>query len=399
MSTPGVPLLFFTALSWAMALAWLWKGIASLIGMRKVTDLARLPLESLPALADGTAPHLSVLIPACNEEASIENTLLALAASREIRLEIIAINDRSTDSTGERIEALIARITSPHTIRVLHIHELPPGWLGKPHALSVGVAAAKAPWLLFTDGDVHFEPEALSRSLRWAYQQQADHLAIPPAQQLRSFGEVIMFGTMNAFVPWSIRPWKIADPNSRDSIGVGGFNMIRAETLEKLGGMQTLRMEVVEDLFLGKLVKKAGFAQRFALAPEWISIHWLTGWLSILKLTEKNGFAVCRYRISIALAVTFGLLLNAVVPVIAAAMGGWLLASAALMYLGIVLVYQANRRMSGVSPLAAIGFAPSAALCAYAFLRSMIVTLKHDGVQWRGTFYPLKSLRRFIAGE
>jgi glycosyltransferase involved in cell wall biosynthesis len=384
-----------------MALAWLWKGITSLIGMRKVTDLVRLPLEGLPALADGTAPHLSVFIPACNEEASIENTLLALLASREIRLEIIAINDRSTDSTGQRMESVAARIPddSPHTIRVFHIHELPPDWLGKPHALSVGAAAATAPWFLFTDGDVHFEPDALSGALRWAYQQQADHLAIPPAQQVRSFGEAIMFGTMNAFVPWSIRPWKIADPNSRDSIGVGGFNMIRAETLEKLGGMQTLRMEVVEDLFLGKLVKKAGFAQRFALAPEWISIHWLTGWLSILKLTEKNGFAVCRYRISLTLLVVLGLLLNAAVPVIAAAMGGWLLASAALMYLGIVLVYQANRRMSGVSPVAAIGFAPSAALCAYAFLRSMVVTLKRGGVQWRGTFYSLQSLRSFTARE
>ena len=387
----------FVALSWIVALAWLWHAVASLRGMPTLPDLTQVDPDSLPPLPDGYAPDVTVVVPACNEEKNIQATLRSLLASTGMRVEIIAVNDRSSDGTGERMERIAAEAAAdggPHSLRVLHISELPAGWLGKPHAMAMGAQQATSRWLLFTDGDVVFRLRALELALRHAEAQKADHLVLVPTVTLKTNGEAAALGVMSVLGGWTIRLWKVADPRARDSVGAGAFNLIRRDVYLRIGGFEALRMEVVEDLRLGWLVKHCGYAQRVAVGPHLVSIRWLQGTFGIVHLAEKNAFAVYRYRVGMTLLASLGLALQIVWPLLAIAFGGWSLVAGLLTYVAIVMTYAANRRETLVPPWLALFFAPAAAVVLYALLRSMVLALVRDGVQWRGTLYPLDELRR-----
>jgi hypothetical protein len=109
---------------------------------------------------------------------------------------------------------------------------------------------------------------------------------------------------------------------------------------------------------------------------------------------EKNGFAVFRYSLVLAGVMCLGLVANVVVPLEAIAAGGWALPAGLLTYLGVALIMLANRRLNGISPLAALLFAPATAIVSFGFARSVVLTLARGGVRWRGTLYPLSELRR-----
>ena len=387
----------FTALAWSLAIAWLWKAVTALRGMATLPDLTRLDPDTLPELETGAEPHLSVILTACNEETAIQATLRAVLASTGIRLEIIAVDDRSADRTGalmEEVAAEAAQQSSPHHLRVIRNHKLPAGWLGKPYALHLAAQHAKAPWLLFTDADVIFAPQALGMALRHAIAVQADHLTVTPTLIRKSLGEAVMQATLQAPLPWFVRLWKVADPRTRDFLGVGGFNMIRSEAYSRLGGFASLRMEVIEDMSLGYMAKRAGYKSCVALGPGLVSIYWIKGLFGIAANTEKNGFAACGFSLPIAAAAFLAQVALIVVPLAAIFLGGWALTAGLLTYAGIALAMRANRGINGISPLTAVLFAPAAAIVSYAFVRSVTLTLVRNGVRWRGTHYPLGELRR-----
>jgi len=383
--------------SWLLALAWLGQALAALRGIPHLPDLTLLDGEALPALPSSQGPDLTVIVPACNEEESIQATLRSLLSSTGLRLQIIAVDDRSTDRTGERMDSIAAQAQAAgglHTLEVIHNRELPAGWLGKPHAMHLAVERATAPWLQFTDADVAFDPRALALSLRYAMAEKADHVVLILTLILKSTGEAAMLAAMNALAQWNIRLWRVADPRAKDFFGAGGFNLVRREVFERLGGFEALRMQVVEDLALGWKVKRARYRQRIVLGHGLARIRWLQGALGVLKLTEKNGFAVFRYRIGVALLVCLGLTADVVLPLAALAAGGWTSVAGLLTYAAIFLAYFGNRRVTQVPPWLAIFFAPATTIVLFAFLRSILLTLGRGGVQWRGTLYPLGALRR-----
>jgi glycosyltransferase involved in cell wall biosynthesis len=384
-------------LSWCLAAAWLWKGIAALRGMPKLPDVCSVDPETLPCIPANDGPDLAVVIPARDEEASIEACLRSLLASTGVRLQIIAVDDRSTDRTGQIMDAIASEPrdgSCPHQIEVVHITDLPSGWLGKPHALAAGAQHATAPWILFTDGDVIFAPRALSLALREAIALQADHLVLVPTIIFKSIGERAVLSALQVLGIWAIRLWKVADPRARDSMGAGGFNMIRGDVYRKIGGFEALRMEILEDVFLGIRVKSAGFAQRIVLGPDLVRVRWIHGTFAIIRLVEKNGFAVTRFRTGLHLLVCLSFGIHATLPVAAIAGGGWTSVSGLLTYAGIVLAYHGSRRVTRVPSWYAIAFSPAVLLIAWAFLRSMILALVRKGVFWRGTLYSLDNLRR-----
>jgi hypothetical protein len=381
--------------SWFLGLGWLWRAVAALRGMPTLPDLSCMDADALPLLPESDGPHLTVIVPACNEERSIEATLRSLLASTGVRLEVVAVDDRSTDATGRLMDAIaVEGAGGPHCLKVLHVTEMPAGWLGKPHALAKGVACATAPWMLFTDGDVHFDARALELALRLALKERADQLVLALTLVSEGWGEAAMQATAQGLAQWSLRLWKVADAKARDFCGTGGFNMVRAEFFTQLGGFEKLRMEVVEDMTLGWMVKRAGGRSVVALGPGLVSIRWIHGIFGIVGNMEKNGLAVFRFRVWLALLGSFGLMLHAVVPLAAIVAGGWTMAAGLVTYASIALMFHANRRLSGVTPLAALLFAPTAAIISYAILRSTVLTIWRDRVNWRGTHYPLRELRK-----
>ncbi len=384
------------ALAWCIALLWMYKATRALLGMRRVPDLNELDLTKLPALSADCGPDLTVIVPACNEEQSIESTLHSLLAQQGISLQVIAVDDRSTDRTGARMEALQASLPkdSQHQLEVIRNRELPSGWLGKPHALSLGVARAAAPWILLTDADMNFAPHCLARAVRLAEARRADHFVLIPTLTCFSWSEKAALAVFQALTQWSIRIWKVEDKNARDFLGVGGFNMIRADALHAIGGMDAVRLEVVEDVSIGWLVKCGRFQSLAAVGPGQTSIRWFEGISGLVANLEKNGFAAFRFSLPLVLVTVAAVCLQIALPIAALFLGWPGVAAAVAMYLGIAIGYRANHKVNAISPVFAVLYAPALALLCWGFLRSTFLTLIRGGVSWRGTFYSLAELKR-----
>ena len=395
--TPAEVLRFtLIILAWVMALSWLYRSVTALRGMTSVLDLTAMDEGQLPALPESNGPDVTVIVPARDEQDSIQQTLESLLGSTGVRAQIVAIDDRSEDRTGELMDRSASKpYEFSNTLEVIHNRDLPAGWLGKPHALALGVARARAPWLLFTDGDVTFAPQTLGLALRAATKAGADHFVLVPTLTHEGVLAAGVQGSIQALGQWAARMWKVQDPKAKDFFGVGGFNLLRTDALEAFGGMERLRMEIVEDVSLGWLVKKElRRKSMMVLGPGLAKIAWMQGPFGIVSLLEKNAFAGFRYRVDVAVAASVALVLQAVVPLLALAAGRWGVSACVTLYCSVAMSFHANRKLNNISPLLAVLYAPSVLILAWSFLRSMILTVRRGGVAWRGTIYPLAELKR-----
>jgi cellulose synthase/poly-beta-1,6-N-acetylglucosamine synthase-like glycosyltransferase len=388
--------LIVLVLDWLIALAWLLQVLVWRHMLRRVPDLTQTNYGN-PSLA---LPRLSVIVPARNEAAGIAATLHSLLAVDGVALEIVAVDDRSTDQTGAIMDALADGIAAQggvpgKTMQILHLAELPSGWLGKTHAMALGARHATGEWLLFTDGDVLFRRDALRRALEYATDSGADHMVLLPTILLRSFGERMMVAFLQVLSVWPLRLWRVPDPRAqRDTIGVGAFNMIRREVYDAIGGWEALRMEVIEDLALGRRVKTSGFAQRAALGLDLVGVRWARGAFGVVDNLTKNLFALCHFRPELLLGFACGLTLFTLFPLAACLAGPAMWWPAGTLLIAFFLAYQRAGRYHHFSAVQMVMFPVAGVLLLYALLRSMFLALWHGGISWRGTFYPLRELRQ-----
>jgi glycosyltransferase involved in cell wall biosynthesis len=377
-----------------LALAWFSRIVDAAIGMPSVADVTKPEWNRNPVAATGN-PRVSIIVPARNEEQDIEASLRTLLALDYDNYEVIAVNDRSTDRTGEIMEKVARQELGVGRLRVIHHRELPVGWLGKTHAMWTAASTATGDWLLFTDADVMFKPDSLRRALAYAEAERADHVVLFPQMIMKRPGEFMMIAFFQTMFVFGHRPWKVADPKTKDHMGVGAFNLLRRSTYESVGTYQALRMEVLDDMKLGKVVKSAGFAQRNVFGADLISIRWARGAIGVVNNLTKNFFAILSFQWWRTLIAAFGLAFLNLMPFLGVAFAyGWdrlpyaiALGSMFLIYLG----------MSWRSKVPAYYFAlhpVSTALFVYTLLRSMFLTLRNDGIIWRGTKYPLEELRK-----
>ncbi len=378
------------AAAWGLAGAWTLKTLSVSRNLPRVPDLRRPEWDRWPI----GEPRVTAIVPARNEEASVAACVRSLLGQDYPGLRVIAVDDRSVDRTGELLDALTAE--NAGRLTVLHIRELPEGWLGKTHAMAMAarhaLAEDAAAWLLFTDGDVLFHREAVRRSLVLATAEGADHLVTLPTPIRESAGETTLLGFLQVLGLWALRLWRVPDPTSRDAVGVGAFNLLRAPAYRAVGGYESLRLQIVEDLALGRRVKEMGLRQRVAVAPGYVRVHWAAGVGGIVRTMTKNLFAIFGYRLGVLGFACPGLLVLCVGPFAGLAFRRTRVPSAVAVG-GIVALYRVSERLSGVSPVAAVGFPVAAVVFVFAVLRSAAVTLAQGGVEWRGTMYPLGVLR------
>jgi glycosyltransferase involved in cell wall biosynthesis len=375
-----------------LALAWFSRIVDAALGMPSVADVSRPEWDRNPVLPAGN-PRVSIIVPARNEEESIEKALNTLLVLDYDNYEVIAVNDRSTDRTGEIMER-VGR-DARHPLRVIHHTELPPGWLGKTHAMWTAANQATGEWLLFTDADVLFKPDSLRRALAYAESQPADHMVLFPQMIMKRPGEYMMIAFFQTMFMFGHRPWKVADPATDDHMGVGAFNLVRRRVYDAVGTYAALRMEVLDDMKLGKVVKQAGFAQRNVFGKDLISIRWAHGAFGVVNNLTKNFFAVLSFQWWRALLSVLGLACLNFGPFLGIWLAhGWARAPYAVALGSILLIYVGMSWRSAVPPYYFLLHPVSTALFIYTLLRSTIMTLWNDGIVWRGTKYPLEELRK-----
>ena len=385
--------LFLLIVDWLIAFLWL---VSTLIALRNLPRIPNLLNQKYAAqLPHSGRPLISVVVPARNEEESIEAGLRSLLAIDAVPIEILAVDDRSTDATGAIMDRIAAEAQAAgKNLGVLHVTELPAGWMGKTHAMALAARQAAAPWLLFTDADILFAKDTLLRVLNLAESEAADHIVIFPTLILKSFGERMMIAFFQGIAAISSRFWRIPDPKAKAYLGVGAFNMVRTDVYRKMGGFEALRMEVLEDLRFGFEIKRQGFRQRVAFGRDLVRVRWAAGLTGVVRNITKNFFAVFRFRVTVTLAACCALFLFCVGPFLACLAGRAMWFPAAIILLMLLLLYRYYRRFTGIPSVYAITFPVAACLVVYSILRSMIITLARGGVQWRGTLYPLTELRK-----
>jgi len=337
-------------------------------------------------------PMVSIIVPACNEADRIETGLRSLAGQDYRHLEIIVVNDRSTDSTGQAIERV--RTDFP-TIRCVDIKNLPPGWLGKPHALQQGASLASGEYLVFTDADVVLEHTTISRAVAAMTAENLDHLALV-------FKNSSSGGLLNAIITevgaglmWVIKPWRARIARSRFFVGVGAFNMVRKEVYEAIGRHDQVRMQVIDDLYLGRLIKHAGYAQDCLDGREFAAVPWYCSVAEMIDGLMKNVFAFFNYRVFYAALGVAALTLVVLLPY-----WGTLFSSGAARLLFIAAIFLrvggigTGLILSGVEKRALPWLFVTPFITIYIICRATFLTIWAGGITWRETLYPLSELRK-----
>ncbi|MBI3092576.1 MAG: glycosyltransferase [Candidatus Tectomicrobia bacterium] len=343
------------------------------------------------AAVAGAAPTVSVIIAARNEARNLRQALLSVLAQEYDAYEVLAVDDRSTDRTGAILDELARR---QERLRVLHVSELPPGWLGKNHALHQGALHSRGELLLFTDADVVMEPTVLRRATRFLLRERLDHLTVFPRLTMPGVLLNWLAAAFGVFFISYTKPWKARDAASRCHLGIGAFNLLRRGVYDAIGTHRAIAMRPDDDVKLGKLVKKSGFRQEVLLGQGMLAVEWYTSLREMIDGLMKNAFAGIDYRLSVVIASTLALLLVDVWPFAAlAATDGLTRLLNGLILLSLVLLCWDNARFYGMRPWYGLGFPLAALVFLYILWRSAIVTLRNHGITWRDTWYPLDELK------
>lgn len=395
-----------------LTLIWLVPALQLALHFSEVADLTQ--PEWNPS-QDAGLPSLTIVVPARNEEAEIEAALRSLLQLNYPQYQIVAVNDRSTDQTGAIMERLATEPAYAGKLRVIHVNELPSGWLGKVHAMWLGSkgdvaqgnaakgnatqgnAAQQNPsdWLLFTDADCVFHPDTLRRAIHYATKTATDHLVLFPTAHMKTLGERMMISFPQVMSSFAMRPWKVRDPKARDHIGVGAFNLIRRSAYDAIGTYEKLRLEVVDDLKLGETIKKVGLRQDVVFGRELVSLRWAVGAAGVVANLEKNLFAFLKFRISLVLAVCVLTFFLCVCPFLGVFLApAWAKAAFAAAVTMIALVYTLSGRLMGTSPLLFLTCPIAALVFGFAALQSAFLALRDGGITWRGTKYSLAELKK-----
>lgn len=369
---------------------WLYHSLAAWHGVPLIADLGQ-PEYSVAA---GTKlPRVSIIVPARNEAAMIEVAVRSLLAINYPDYELIVVDDRSEDATGEILDRL--QVEYGARLVVVHVLELPSGWLGKTHAMWRASRESTGEWILFSDADVIHAPEALRRAVHYAEREQAFHLVLLPTMLMQSPGERMMISFFQAMFIFAYRPWKVRDPKARDSMGVGAFNMVRRSAYEKIGTYQSMRLSVVDDMRLGEKVKQAGLASRVAFGEGMVTLRWAVGARGVVANLTKNFYAQLRYNLGFAVAAAFGLLWLHLGPWVGSALAqGWARIGYAVSLVCLLAVYVAMGRRTKIGTGYVLLHPLASVLMVFTLMLSTVVTLWRGGVVWRGTFYSLGELKR-----
>jgi cellulose synthase/poly-beta-1,6-N-acetylglucosamine synthase-like glycosyltransferase len=348
-------------------------------------------LSSVTPAADGTGPRVSIVVAARNEERDIRAAVASFLAQSYHDVELIVVDDRSSDRTGAILDAMAAKTDR---LIVEHITELPPGWLGKNHALHRGAARATGDVLLFVDGDVMLERSAVARAVRIFDEPGADHVVVSPHMDLPSAGVQLVVGY---FLTWGVvatRIWSVEDKRSNAFIGVGAFNMVRTSAYREVGGHTRIQMRPDDDLMLGKILKQNGGQPRVRFGQDMVSVEWYRSLGEALIGFRKNAYAALHYSFPLFLIAALGSLAIGVWPFFLVFQHDGLAQALYAVCIAAQLAAYARTMVEQRLPVWLTVFYPLACVLQTGMLIIAVSrTLIAGGIEWRGTFYPLDQLK------
>ncbi|MEE2719214.1 MAG: glycosyltransferase family 2 protein [Planctomycetota bacterium] len=348
-----------------------------------------------PHPSDGpVSPLVSVIVPARDEQGTLEAAVRSRLRDPDAGLEFVLVDDRSEDATGMIMDHLGG--TDPR-IHVEHVEELPEGWLGKVNAMRVGAEHADGSWLLLSDADVHVAPGTVRAAVELAEQHGADHLAGIPSIRSRSVGMNLCLAPLQRALILLTRLWSVEDPDSSAAMGVGAFNLVRREVFEEAGGFESLRLEVLDDVGVGVMIKQHGGRTMTAFAADCLRIAWYDRFGDFIRGIERGAAKLpprCP-RWLLALVVLLLAVLD-LTPFVALAIA-WFIPGFA--WIGILLsVWVTGLSVAvavrfGTNPLFAVLVPLNTVLAGLVGMRIMLRSARDGRIAWRGNEYEVDALQ------
>ena len=379
--------------SWSAV--WFWAlCLIALVWLRRHLALNRAGDEKILTPTDaqgaGPLPRLSVLVAGKDEEANIERCLTGLLAQQYPDFEVIAVDDRSGDRTGEILDRLASR--DPR-VKALHVRALPPDWGGKSHAMHVGVQHATGEFLCFTDADCSFHAhELLASAVRYAQSEHGDFLSVLPDLEAHTFWERVVQPPAGAIMVFWFPPEKVNSPRSPRAYANGAFMLLSRAAYERLGGHTAVKAVLNEDMHFARQAKRAGLRLRVIRGGGMYSVRMYAGLRQIW-----NGWTRIFYGCfgtwprlivnSIFLSV-FSLLawISLILSPLAGAPGPAIAAAATLTIVAQQTVLWRFYRLCAMPAPLALTYPIGAGLC-LAMTFNAMTRLAGVETRWRGTAY------------
>jgi len=342
------------------------------------------------------SPLISVIVPARNEARNIRRCIEALHSQDDANVELIVVDDRSTDSTPQILAELAGRFGN---LRIISGSEPPDGWAGKPFALTQGAEQARGEWLCFIDADTFCAPGCLSSSLAAARLLQADLFSMQTAQELCSFWEKTILPVVFTALSVGFPARHVNNPARPEAIANGQFILIRRSVYENIGGYASVYDQIAEDKALAERVKRQGYRLILADGRRVVQTRMYTSLPEIWEGWTKNIYLGMRDRIGLLLiGALIGLLAAFLLPVWLA--GGlywsvasgqpaaWVVTSEAILLWAVLLWYRVRTvRAFHISAGYALTLPLGALIFTAMLVTSGLNVLTGRGVTWKGRRY------------
>jgi chlorobactene glucosyltransferase len=341
---------------------------------------------------------ISVIVPARNEEGNIRRCIQALLYQDYPAFEVIVVEDRSTDATPKILQEMLTEEREGR-LKVIAGEELPPGWAGKPHALTQGAAIAQGDWLCFVDADTFASPLLLASTLRAARETGADLFTMLTYQELDSFWEKVVLPLIFTGLSVGFPARRVNDPERPDAIASGQFILIRRTAYQVTGGHAAVRDRIDEDKALAELIKGSGHRLVLADGRAVARTRMYTSLNEIWEGFTKNIYLGLRDRLGLLLfGGVVGLFGALVLPFWLAAGLFWLAvegglepavvsAQAGLMWAYLWFTRARQAIALGISPLYVFTLPLGALVFTAMMVTSTVNVLSGRGVRWKERVY------------
>jgi chlorobactene glucosyltransferase len=381
-----------TAQTLALGAVWLLASLNIVFALRslQIAFGSTQSLRGTDPVDDGELPLLSIIVPARDEERQIEPCVRSLLALQYPHVEIIVVDDRSSDATAAIVEGIACEDARLHVVRG---EPLPQGWVGKPWALAQGVRHARGEWLLFTDADTVHQPASAATAIAYARAHRLDVLSLLTEQHMETFAERAILPSILWTIAFAVGPLReINDPARSNAIFNGQYILARRAAYEAVGGHAAVRGEIAEDLELARRFKADGrFKTALIEADRFVRTRMYRSFAEIWNGFVKNVALGARDRpLQAALGIAF---LTALSPLTPLALGATLVARdwpEALLLTAAALAAIASAawgmRHFGLGAAAA-GWLPLGLAVTVGIAATSVVRYAGPGVRWRGRLY------------
>lgn len=360
-------------------------------------NLARIPLFGHDRIAEleTPLPRVAVIAPARDEARDIEPAVRSMAGMDYPNLEVVAVNDHSTDETGNILDRLAGEFAN---IRVIHDPPRQPGWGGKQNAVwqAVQHVSPECEWLLLTDADIMFGPTVLRDAVAYAEREGVDFVTCLPFLETDSLAqELLLVSGWHQFL--FIPRYAGVRHQAKCGTGIGAFMLVRRETYVASGGHAAIAGTAVEDTSLAAIFRKKKAVMRFAWAGDQLRCHQYHGWAETFEGRVQKRRRVAMRSVGVYFSTISGVLIPEVLPLPLSAAAVYQIAAhgfsagftalallSFLTYVQSAVTYRTASVISTRRPLAAWLHPLGGLLRLWVCLAAIGADLRGLPLQWRG---------------